>query len=85
MSDISNRSAYRVTVARRPEHDRTFPFSQAGRTKLAAYIAELRAKGLKPQVAQGTDAWQVRVRRKGIRPSHDVWPLGRSGCVCQDH
>ncbi len=65
MSDISNRSAYRVTVARRPEHDRTFPFSQAGRTKLAAYIAELRAKGLKPQVAQGTDAWQVRVRRKG--------------------
>lgn len=65
MSDISNRSAYRVTVARRPEHDRVFPFSQAGRTRLAAYVAELRSKGLKPQVAQGTDAWQVRVRRKG--------------------
>lgn len=65
MSDISNRSPYRVTVARHPEHNCTFPFSHAGRTKLKAYVDQLRAKGLKPHVEQDSDAWQVRVRRKG--------------------
>lgn len=65
MSDITNRSTYHVSVARHPEHNSVFAYSPAGRTKLAKYVAQLRAQGLKPQVTQGTDTWQVRARRKG--------------------
>lgn len=65
MADITNRSAYEVNVPRHPKLKRKFAFSRAGRTQIAAYLAELRAQGLNPQVTQGDDSWQVRVRRTG--------------------
>lgn len=63
MADITNRSPYVVTVARRPNLQRTFAFSKSGDAQ--TYINNLRQQGLTPELAQGDTSWLVRVRRVG--------------------
>lgn len=65
MADITNRSPFIVTVERRPELARRFPFSPRGQSRLREYVEDLRRRGFKPKVAQGTDRWQLRVRHVG--------------------
>ncbi len=63
MADFTNRSPLTVTVPRRPNLKRTFPFSREKDAR--SYIAKLRDEGLEPQVEQGNTSWLVRVRREG--------------------
>ncbi len=63
MASISDRSRLTVSVKRRPELDRRFPFSE---TKAArAYLLELRGQGQKPVAASEGNNFMVRIREKG--------------------
>ena len=53
MASIENRSTFDVKVRNRDDLTRTFAVNR--QKELKAYLAELRAQGLKPQPKQGTD------------------------------
>ncbi|MGA8010290.1 MAG: hypothetical protein WCA24_12985 [Thiomonas sp.] len=64
MASIENRSTFVVKVRNRDDLTRTFAVNR--QKELKAYLAELRAQGLKPQPKQGTDYYAIR-----------IWALGR--------
>src|SRR3546814_12073225 len=59
-------SNYIVTVRKRDDLTRTFPYSK--RSDAAAYFSELTGQGCKPQVQQLEDKMLVRMRDKGWEP-----------------
>ena len=64
MATISNRSRYFVSVAKREDLYREFPFSALA--KANAYLAELRQVGYRSaRLGQHTNKIQVRIRHKG--------------------
>lgn len=63
MADFTNRSPFIVTVARRPNLKRVFPYSR--KQDAQKYINNLRDQGLEPAIDQGDSNWLVRVRREG--------------------
>jgi hypothetical protein len=66
VATIQNRSRIVVTVAKRTDLTRQFPFNQT--TPVADYVAELKRLGLKPKVGSTDDVFLVRVRDKGCKP-----------------
>lgn len=71
MADFTNRSPFTVTVPRRANLTRTFPFSREKDAK--SYIAKLREQGLEPRVEQGNTSWLVRIRREGHKDQHKTF------------
>jgi integrase len=63
MARIENRSRFSVTVKNRDDLTRTFPYD--AREAVAAYIAELKARKLKPKASRLNDAYLVRLRTVG--------------------
>ncbi len=65
MANIQNRSKYVVSVAKRDDLTRSFPYTALKAVK--AYVDELKGQKLKPRVDQEETNIQVRVRNKGHR------------------
>ena len=63
MATITNRSNFIVTVARRPEHEKSFAHDAV--VQLKAYVKGLRDQGLTPKLIQLQDSLLVRIRRTG--------------------
>lgn len=63
MATITNRSNFVVTVARRAELEKAFPYD--AQEKVRAYIRSLREQSLSPKVEQLQDSFHTRLRRKG--------------------
>lgn len=63
MASIDNRSAFTVSVARHPKLTKIFPFKR--QRDAATYLKSLVDQGHSPDIKQGEDAYQVRVRRIG--------------------
>lgn len=64
MAILINRSPWLITVPRRPELEREFPFKQ--KASAETYLQSLRAEGLKSKLAQLGNAFQVRARDAGF-------------------
>lgn len=62
MATVVNRSRFTVTVARRPDLARTFPYS--AEKKALAYAAELKGRGLAPRLGRLDDRFEVKIRHK---------------------
>lgn len=62
MATVVNRSRFRVTVARRTDLARTFPYT--AENKAIAYAAELKGQGLAPRLARLDDRFEVKIRHK---------------------
>ncbi|MEW5966010.1 MAG: site-specific integrase [Pseudomonadota bacterium] len=62
MATVANRSRFSVTVARRPDLARTFPYS--AEKKAHDYAAELKGRGLAPRLARLDDRFEVKIRNK---------------------
>lgn len=65
MASIENRSRFVVTVQNRDDLTQTFAFNRE--KHLRVYLAELKAKGLKPKLARTNDNFAIRVRDAGHR------------------
>lgn len=63
MAIISNRSPWLVSVVRRPELEREFPFKELSQAR--AYMGALKTSGHTPKLVQLENAFQVRARDKG--------------------
>jgi hypothetical protein len=64
-SNIINRSPWQVTVRSQPERNRQFPHPRSRDAE--KYCAELQALGLKARLTQLETAFQLRVRRAGVK------------------
>ncbi len=62
MATVVNRSRFSVTVARRADLARTFPYN--AEKKALAYVAKLRAQGHQPKLSQLNDRFEVKIRQK---------------------
>lgn len=62
MATVVNRSRFTVTVSRRPDLARTFPYT--AEKKAIAYAAELKGRGLAPRLARLDDRFEVKIRHK---------------------
>lgn len=65
MASIENRSRFIVTVQNCGDLTRTFSYNRE--KELAAYVAELKARGYKPRLSRANDSYAVRVRSAGQR------------------
>jgi integrase len=66
VANISNRSKYVVSVVKRDDLTRSFPYDDLKAVK--AYVDDLKAQKLKPRVEQEETNIHVRIRNKGHRP-----------------
>lgn len=63
MASIENRSRFIVSIKNRPDLEKTFAHNRE--KQLKAYLAELDARGFKPQLARTNDSYAVRIRQVG--------------------
>jgi integrase len=63
MASIENRSKVQVTVKNRDDLTKSFEYSAAGAVK--AYVAQLKAQGLKPKLASLNNHYVIRARQVG--------------------
>lgn len=78
MASIENRSTFVVKVRNRDDLTRTFAVNR--QKELKAYLAELRAQGLKPQPKQGTDYYAIRIRALG-RPEQCLFATSEQEAI----
>jgi len=64
MATINNRSRLFVSVARRDDLYREFPYSKLDNAE--TYLDELRHQGLKPKLGQYEDTIEIRIRQRGF-------------------
>jgi integrase len=62
MATVINRSRFSVTVARRPDLARTYPYN--AEKKADTYVAQLTAQGHRPKLSQLNDRFEVKIRQK---------------------
>lgn len=62
MATVVNRSRFSVTVARRPDLARTFPYN--AKAEREAYVKKLKADGHQPKTSRLDDRFEVKIRHK---------------------
>lgn len=65
MPSVCNRSRFYVTVKKRADLTRYFPYNQIKAVK--KYFAELQAQGFEPKIRRTDDAFEVRIRQTGFK------------------
>ncbi|MFH1818672.1 MAG: integrase [Pseudomonadota bacterium] len=62
MATVSNRSRFSVSVPKRPDLARTFPYTAENKAK--TYLRQLKADGHQPSISRLNDRFEVKIRQK---------------------